>query len=150
MPQSLHALGAHIVFSTKGRVPNLAEPFRSRSQAYIATVLQDMGCRGIAIGGVEDHVHVLCLLTKSHSSTAVLQKVKQESSKVIKTFDPRLSDFHWQSGYGMFGVSPRDFPMIREYVSRQEEHHKRETFQEEFRRLLEEAGVEFDERYVWD
>ena len=109
-----------------------------------------MECRGVTVGGIEDHVHILCLMTKSHSSVELLKKIKQESSKVIKTFDPRLESFSWQSGYGLFGVSPRDFEMIRHYVERQEEHHKCESFQDEFRRLLKEANVDFDERYVWD
>ena len=139
-----------MIFSTKGRAPLLTEPFRQRAHSYIATVLADMGCRGITVGGVEDHVHILCLFSKAFSTSDVLKNVKQESSKVIKTFDSSLSEFRWQAGYGLFGVSPHDFETVRNYVNRQVEHHRTESFQDEFRRLLREANVEFDERYLWD
>src|SRR5579885_1327546 len=152
MAQSLHALGVHIVFSTKRRHPFLTNEFRSRAHGYLATILRDMECRAVTVGGVEDHVHILCLMTKVYSSSELLKKVKQESSKVIKTFDGNLQAFSWQGGYGLFSVSPRDFEVVRNYVSNQEEHHQREreTFQDEFRRMLNEANLEFDERYVWD
>ena len=150
MPQSLHSLGVHIVFSTKGRLPYLTDPYRPRAHAYIATLLADMGCHGITVGGIEDHVHILCLFTKSYTTADVLKKVKTESSKTIKTFDENLSGFQWQAGYGLFGVSPRDMDMVRSYVSKQAEHHQRESFQDEFRRLLRDAEMEFDEKYVWD
>ena len=104
----------------------------------------------VTVGGVDDHVHIACLFTKQHSTVEVVKKVKQESSKAIKTFHPDLGDFQWQAGYGLFGVSPRDMEMVRAYVNKQAEHHRAESFQEEFRRLLREANVEFDEKYVWD
>lgn len=150
MGQSLHSLGVHIIFSTKGRAPLLSAEIRPRVHAYLATALQTLGCKGINVGGVEDHVHILCLFTKTHSTTDMIKVIKQDSSKFAKTLNASMFDFHWQSGYGLFGVSPSLFDVVREYVHRQEDHHRKESFQEEFRRLLIEARVDFDERYVWD
>src|SRR5690349_13459795 len=100
MAQSLHSLGVHMIFSTKGRAPLLTPDIRPRVHAYLARVLDDLGCRSIAVGGVKDHVHLLCRFTKLHSTSHVLQIVKQESSKVVKTLSPSLRDFSWQNGYG--------------------------------------------------
>jgi putative transposase len=68
----------------------------------------------------------------------------------VKTLAKDLSDFHWQDGYGLFSVSPSHCEAVRRYILNQEEHHRKETFQEEFLRILKKYGVEYDERYLWD
>ena len=150
MPQSLHVLSAHIVFSTKGRHPWLSNDIRDRVWAYQSRVLQNLECHSITVGGVEDHVHVLCHLTKKHPPMKVLEVLKKDSSKFVKTLRADLAAFHWQDGYGLFSVSPSHFEAVRGYILKQEEHHKQETFQDEFRRILKKYAVEFDERYLWD
>jgi hypothetical protein len=80
----------------------------------------------------------------------VLEVLKKDSSKFVKTLDPRAQDFHWQDGYGLFSVSPSHFAVVRKYIIKQEEHHHKETFQVEFLRLLQRYGVQYDERYLWD
>ncbi len=150
MPQSLHMLSVHIVFSTKKRETWLGSTVRERVWAYMSTILQNLECHSITVGGVSDHVHVLCNLTKKHAPMDVMETLKKDSSKFVKTLDPKLAGFHWQDGYGLFSVSPSHCDAVREYILNQEEHHKTVTFQEEFRRLLEKNGVQFDERYVWD
>jgi hypothetical protein len=80
----------------------------------------------------------------------VLELVKKESSKWLKTQDSRFKKFHWQDGYGLFSVSPAHASRLREYVQRQEVHHKKESFQDELRRILRKYDVEWDERYLWD
>lgn len=80
----------------------------------------------------------------------IVEEIKTSSSKWIKTQDRALINFHWQSGYGAFSVSPADVQAVAEYIAQQEAHHRAVTFQEEYRRLLESHGIEFDERYLWD
>ena len=150
MPQSLHVLGTHIIFSTKGRHPWLIADIRPQVWAYMSRILQNLECHSITIGGVEDHVHISCNLTKKHSSMSVLETLKKDSSKFVKTLAPGLESFHWQAGYGLFGVSPSHIQPLQKYIQNQEEHHKAETFQEEFLRILRKYGAEFDERYLWD
>ena len=79
-----------------------------------------------------------------------LTQLKRDSSKWIKTEQPRLAEFHWQAGYGAFSISPSHVDALKEYILKQEEHHRRESFQDEFRRLCKKYGIEIDERYVWD
>jgi len=150
MPQSLHILSAHIIFSTKERRPWLTPDIRHRIWAYQSRILQNLECHSITIGGVADHVHVLCNLTKKYPTAKVLEILKKDSSKFAKTLDSGLRDFHWQDGYGLFSISPSHFEAVRKYVLGQEEHHKKETFQEEYLRILKKYGAPYDERYLWD
>jgi REP element-mobilizing transposase RayT len=150
MPQSLHVLSAHIIFATKGRWPWLTSNIHERLWAYQSRILQNLECNSITIGGVTDHVHVLCNLTKKFSTAKVLEILKKDSSKFVKTLGPSLGDFHWQDGYGLFSVSPSHFEAVKKYILDQEEHHKRETFREEYLRILKKYGAPYDERYLWD
>ena len=150
MPQSLHVLATHIVFSTKERRPSLKPNVRPRIWAYIAAVLRNLECDRVIVGGAEDHVHILCNLTKKHAPMKVIEIVKKDSSKFVKTLDDKLSAFHWQDGYGLFSVSPSHWQAVEKYISNQEEHHRKETFQEELRRILDKYGAKYDEHYLWD
>jgi putative transposase len=150
MPQSLHVLSAHIIFSTKERRPWLTLNVRERIWAYQSRILQNLECNSITIGGVADHVHVLCNLTKKFPTAKVLEILKKDSSKFVKTLDSRLRDFRWQDGYGLFSVSPSHLEPVRKYILNQEAHHKKETFQEEYLRILKKYRAPYDERYLWD
>ena len=151
MPQSLARVVLHVVFSTKNRVPFLKDPeLRARLHAYMAGVLQNIGCEPILIGGVEDHVHILCNLSRTITIAGLVEEAKKSPSKWMKEQGPAFSDFYWQGGYGAFSVSQSNVEQVREYVARQEEHHRKVSFQDEFRVLCRKHGVEIDERYVWD
>ncbi len=150
MSQSLSQLYVHLVYSTKHRAPCLTEALRPRLWAYTAVVLKNLDCVPIEVGGIADHVHILTLLSKNLSAAKLVEEVKKPTSKWLKTQDPALHEFHWQSGYGIFSIGRSELSMVREYIMTQDEHHKTVSFQDEFRRLLKEHGVEFDERYVWD
>lgn len=104
----------------------------------------------LRVGGIEDHIHILCRLGRSIPVSDLVRELKRESSKWLKAKSPGLAEFHWQNGYGAFSVSPAHVNALIEYISNQENHHRRETFQEEYRRLLTKYGLEWDERYVWD
>lgn len=80
----------------------------------------------------------------------LIRELKRESSQWLKTKGPDLEQFYWQSGYGAFSISPSHVESIQQYIANQEEHHRHESFQDEFGRLLEKYGIEYDERYVWD
>ncbi len=150
MPQSLTKLYAHLIFSTKNRHPFLDDAIRPRAHAYLATVIRNLDSPWVVVGGIADHVHILFDMGKMHAPVHFVEHVKRESSKFVKTLGARYRDFYWQRGYGMFSVSPRDRDEADAYVRGQEEHHRRRTFQEEYRALLCQYGIAFDEQYVWD
>jgi REP element-mobilizing transposase RayT len=116
----------------------------------MAVVLQNLGCPPTLINSVEDHVHILFELGRTVAVSAAVEAVKKTSSKWIKTQGAELAHFAWQGGYGAFAVSESLVPAVRDYIANQREHHRKRTFQEEYRIFLERHGVPFDERYMWD
>lgn len=151
MPQSLANVLIHLVFSTKNRVPFLRRrEDRDVMTGYLIGTLQNISCPSLCVGVVEDHVHILCLLHRTISIAKLVEEIKTSSSARIKEEGSHLANFHWQNGYGVFSVSQSIVEEVKRYIDNQEEHHRRRTFQEEFRLLLERHGIEYDERYVWD
>ena len=150
MGQSLCQVYLHIVFSTKYRTPWITEDIQPELYAYMATVFQTCESPAILINGMEDHVHIICYLSKNIAISKLLEMVKKRSSKWIKTKGEKLSDFQWQNGYGAFSVSQSHVERVTQYIRNQKEHHRKRTFQEEFRTLLKKYNVSYDERYVWD
>jgi REP element-mobilizing transposase RayT len=150
MPQSLARLYIHLIFSTKHREHLITDAVRNSLHAYMATVLQNLGCDPVLINSVEDHVHILFELSRTVSVSQAVEEVKKSSSKWIKTQGNEFINFAWQAGYGAFTVSESNTSSVRQYITNQQEHHRKKTFQEEYRLFLEKHGLVFDERYVWD
>jgi putative transposase len=150
MSQSLAQNLLHLVFSTKHRAPLLTAAIRLEMNAYLAGILRSWESPAILVNSVEDHVHLLFALSKNHALKTVVEEVKKGSSKWVKTKGSLFANFHWQAGYGAFSVSQSNAPAVRHYIANQEEHHRKMTFQDELRILLQKHGIEYDERYLWD
>jgi REP element-mobilizing transposase RayT len=150
MPQSLARLHVHLVFSTKDRMPLITDDIRPHLHAYMATVLQNLGTTPVLINSVEDHIHLLFDLGRTTSVSKAVEDVKKSSSKWIKTQGDGFGKFAWQSGYGAFAVSESNVESVRQYIANQREHHRKKTFQEEYRQFLDRHRIPFDEKYVWD
>lgn len=150
MPQSLSLVVVHVIFSTKERQPFLNNAIRAQAHAYLAATAREIGCECYRVGGIEDHVHLAIRLSRTISIAELVEKLKTSSSRWAKTQSPELRRFSWQKGYGCFSVGPKDLDALIGYIGRQPEHHKKQTFEDEFRVFLERYGVEYDEAYVWD
>jgi REP element-mobilizing transposase RayT len=148
--QSLAKNLIHLIYSTKHRTPCLTPAVRPGLFAYKAGILKHWHSPALIIGGVADHVHLLFCLSKNHALAKVVEEVKKGSSKWLKTQGEEFLEFHRQAGYGAFSVSPSNVEAVKAYIERQEEHHRKRSFQEELRAFLKRHGIEFDERYVWD
>ena len=118
--------------------------------AYLATILRSHDCATLIVGGTNDHVHVLFDLSRKYSISTIVKDVKRTSSTWIKEVSPSSRKLHWQNGYGAFSVSQSHLNRVCRYIERQEHHHRRTTFQGEFRPVLKRYRIEYDERYVWD
>src|SRR4051812_34897171 len=147
MPQSFACLYYHLIFGTKTRAPLITEGVQLRLYDYIGGILRAEGCVLIAAGGMPDHVHLLVSLDKRVSMSEALRIVKTNSSRWVHETFPGLSGFAWQVGYGAFSVSASHLDAVKGYLSRQAEHHRSVTFQEEFVAFLRRHGIEYDERY---
>lgn len=151
MPQSLSFVYLHVVFSTKERRPFLRDAgLRGEVHSYLGGISKQLDCAPIIVGGVEDHVHLLARQARKITQADWVKELKRVSSIWIKQRDPSLREFAWQSGYGIFSVSSSNLDAVTRYIADQEKHHRKTTFQEEYRAFLKRHGVAWDERYVWD
>jgi putative transposase len=140
----------HIVFSTKLRQPLLSSEIRTELYPYIGGVIRGEKGRLIKIGGTQDHIHLLVLFPPSISVSDMLRRIKANSSKWVNDQQKMHLQFSWQRGYGAFSVSESAVNKLSAYIDRQETHHKRMSFQDEFLLLLKKHNVPHDERYIWD
>lgn len=150
MSQSLNKVFVHITFSTKYRQNLIDEAIKNSLFEYIGGVCKGIECYPIQVGGYQNHIHILCVLSKKVTQMKLLEEVKKRSSKWIKTQGEKYGNFYWQDGYGIFSVNPHEVDVVIKYIQNQEEHHKKRTFNEEYIGFLKKYNVEYDERYVWD
>ncbi len=139
----------HCVFSTKERRKLITEELQERLWPYMGGIARENQMRMLAIGGIEDHIHLLLSIPSTLSIAKAMQLIKGGSSKWIhETFD-NYQNFAWQEGYGAFSVGVSQVSDTKRYISNQREHHRTKSFQEEFIAFLEKHGIEYDPRYVW-
>ena len=150
MGQSLSKVYTHITFSTKNRQPIITDNIKTILFEYIGGICKGLECNPLRIGGNKDHIHILCLLSKKITQTKLLEEVKKQSSIWIKTKGQEFKNFYWQNGYGIFSVNPYEIEKVVDYIENQVEHHRKKTFQDEFRLFLNKYEIDYDERYVWD
>lgn len=149
--QSLANVLVQLVFSTKNRYPFLSDnAIRNQMHAYLGGACNGLDCNVIIVGGTADHVHILCKLSRNISISKMVGEIKRESSKWVKTKSNMLSKFSWQNGYGIFSVGKSEVGKVKSYIFKQEEHHRKRSFQDEYRLFLKGYEVKYDERYVWD
>lgn len=150
MSQSLSKVYVHITFSTKNHMPFIDDAIRDSLFEYIGGICKGMDCNPVKIGGYHDHVHILCLLSRKIAQMKIMEEIKKQSSKWIKTKGNIYTNFYWQDGYGIFSVNPSKTDVVVTYIDNQKEHHKKVTFKDEFRTFLKKYKVDYDERYLWD
>lgn len=147
---TLSRILVHLVFSTKNRAPVLTPAIQKELHPYLAGTLNNIECPSIQVGGVENHVHAFFGLARTKSIAEVVETVKTSSSKWIKTKGAGFARFQWQLGYGSFSIGESGADAVVKYIQNQAEHHRKVTFEEEYRALLERYKIPYDERYVWD
>ena len=150
MPQSLSKVYVHLVFSTKKQVNIIDADIENELHRYMAKLFRECDSPGIIINSTSNHIHNLFLLSRKFTISQVVEKGKKTSSKWIKTKGELYKSFYWQNGYGTFSISQSHVDVVKKYISNQKQHHKKISFKEEYIKLLEKYGIEYDERYVWD
>jgi REP element-mobilizing transposase RayT len=116
--------------------------------SYIGGILRNINSISIQIGGTSDHIHILCTLPKTMALADLMEEVKKSSSKWIKTKGENYKTFYWQDGYGGFTVGWSQVEEVKRYIMNQEQHHNKVNFDDEYRELLRENGIDFDEKYL--
>jgi len=150
MSQSLSSVLIHLIFSTKNRESLISEAIEKELHPYLASIFRRLKSHSLAIGSADDHIHCLFSLSRVIKIADLVEELKADSSKWIKTKGSEFRNFYWQRGYGAFSIGQSQVPDLKSYIARQRIHHQRVTFQDEYRKFLLSYGIDFDERYVWD
>lgn len=150
MPQSISSILIHLVFSTKHREPLIRPPVEGELHAYLAAIFRESDSPALTINGTENHIHAMFALARTRTVSDLVEEVKKRSSKWIKSKGAGYRNFQWQAGYGAFSIGQSNAEALKRYIATQKEHHRRRTFEEEYREFLTKYAVEYDERYVWD
>lgn len=148
MPHSYVSCLMRCVFSTSHRHRSIPEDLQQRLWPFIGGIARENGIKALAIGGTDDHVHILLSLPATIPVAKAMQLIKGSSSKWIHETFPTQRDFAWQESYGAFSVSVSQVEATIAYIRNQREHHRKKTFEEEFLTFLKKHGIEYDERYV--
>jgi len=149
MAQSLSKLYIHIVFHIKNNDVLIRAEDEKELYAYIGGILKATGSFPIKINGTENHLHILTTMSKNLSLAKLVEEIKRNSSRWIKSKGDHYHFFAWQGGYAGYSVSQSKVPVVEKYIEKQKEHHRKETFQEEYLKFLREHNIEFDEKYLW-
>jgi REP element-mobilizing transposase RayT len=152
----VHPLGTytkltyHVVFSTKYRRRTIVESFRERLYEYIGGIVRNLNGSLLEIGGIEDHIHMLVNLSPAKLVSDAIRDIKSNSSKWLNELQHVRRHFEWQKGYGAFTVSHSQIDGVRDYIQSQKEHHRKMTFEEEYIKMLERHGIEFERKYLFE
>ena len=138
-----------LVFSPKIHSPIKSIIFQESLYKFISGIVNQLGHKSLAVNGMHDHIHVLFGMKPSLSISDTVKEIKRVSSRFIKE-EGRILKFEWQTGYGTFSYSKSDIDKVIKYIINQKEHHKKETFKEEYVRFLEEFKIEYQSEYLFD
>ncbi len=149
MSQSLCKIYLHVIFHVKTTSVRIKGEDLEHIHAYIGQLVNETGCQSIRVGGVENHIHALLLLSREETISHLVEEMKRKSSRWIKTLSPHYATFAWQGGYAAYSVSQSVVDKTLAYIKNQREHHKKRSFQEEYIEFLKLYNIEYDERFVF-
>lgn len=147
MPHTYTNFLYHIVFSTKERLPLINKELKPRLYDYFGGTVRGLGGIQIEIGGISDHLHILLKLKPTIKFSDFMRELKSNTSKWANEITN--GRFEWQDGYGAFTIGESQIENVRRYIQNQEKHHRRISFEEEFKELLRKSGIDFDEKFLW-
>jgi len=150
MSQSLSKLYIHIIFHVKHLSVKIRKQENNELYAYIGSIIKDNESIPVIINGVDDHIYILCIMSKNIALAKLVEEIKRHSSRWIKTKGSYYQKFAWQGGYGGFSVSPSLHDKTKRYIQNQEKHHQKMNFKEEYLMFLKEYKVDYNEEYLWN
>ena len=139
-----------VVFAVQNRLCVIQQSWKNELYKYISGIVQKNNHKLLAINGMPDHVHILFGFRSTQSLSNLMQDIKGDSSKWINQRKFISGRFSWQEGYGAFSYSKSQLPSVIAYIHNQEEHHKKQSFIKEYKKILIEFGIEYDERYIFN
>lgn len=149
MANTFSSLHYHIVFSTKNRERWLRSKIEEDIWRYLGGICRAHQIKAVQIGGVEDHVHLLLGMPPTLALSDVVKRIKGESSKWMSDEVKGMKGFAWQDGYGAFTVGKSQIPATIRYIQTQREHHRKVTFEDEYRKFLKVHDIVSEERFIF-
>lgn len=140
----------HVVFSVKGRQNLIQKKWKDELFMYISGIAKGKQQKVYAIGGVEDHIHILWSIKPNIALSDLVREIKSNSSKWINEKSLVMGRFEWQAGFGAFSCSHSQLESVIAYINNQEEHHTKKNFKFEYMEMLQKWNVDFDEKYVFN
>lgn len=150
MANTYTQISIHAVFAVKGRQNLITKDWRDSLHKYISGIITDEGAVSLAVGGWKDHVHAFFGLQPVLSIADLLQKIKAGSSGWVNKEHFVKGKFQWQAGYGAFSYARSQRDTVIKYIMNQEAHHRKETFKEEYAKMLHNFKVEYNEKYLFE
>jgi REP element-mobilizing transposase RayT len=147
MGSTFYSLHYHVTFSTKLRRPIIQAEWSPRLHKYLGGIILGLDGQPCGIGGVADHVHILMGLKTTHCLADVMRELKKSATAWVHD-ELKIADFSWQEGYAAFTVSPSVVPQVQGYIAHQEEHHRKRSYREELKGLLDAAGIPYEDKYL--
>ncbi|MDX9881838.1 MAG: IS200/IS605 family transposase [Prolixibacteraceae bacterium] len=150
MANTFTQIHIHAVFAVQNRLSLINKSWQERLYKYIIAIMQKHGHKVLSIGGMPDHVHILFGFRPTQALSALIQEVKRDSSEWINKEKLAMGKFSWQEGYGAFSYSKSHISRVANYIEKQDDHHKKKTFLEEYKKILTDMGLEYDEKYIFN
>jgi len=149
MPNTYTQIHIHAVFAVQNRISLISKSWEQRLYQYITAIIQNYGHKVLAINGMPDHIHVLFGMRPSQSLSDLMRDIKGDSSVWINENRLIAGKFSWQEGYGAFSFSKSQLSAVANYIETQEYHHQKNSFIEEYRKILKDFDIEFDDKYIF-
>lgn len=139
-----------VVFAVKGRENLLHKTWRDDVFKYMSGIIKGKNQKPIIINGVADHVHLFIGIKPSIAISDLVRDIKNNSTNFINNQKYEYGKFSWQEGFGVFSYSDSQINSVYHYILNQEEHHKKQTFKQEYLAFIEKFGIEYNEKYLFE
>ena len=149
MANTYTEIHVHAVFGVQNRLSLIKDAWKDELYKYITGIIKNNSHKPLIINGTEDHVHLLFGLRPAQSLSELMKDIKGSSSKWINQKNLVPGRFSWQEGYGAFSYSKSQLPEVINYIENQQRHHEKQSFKEEYRKILEKFEVDFKEQYIF-
>ena len=150
MPNTFHQVYIQVVFAVKYRQALITDECKSEIFSTIGNFINQTGCKTIIVNGFEDHVHCLLALKPTISVSDLMKSIKGKSSRYINENKLTKDKFEWQEGYGVFSYSKSQIDAVYKYIANQQQHHKKQNFNDEYLDFLNKFKVDYDEKFIFD
>ena len=149
MANTYTQLFVHLVFAVQNRQALISETWKDELYKYITGIISNKGHKILSIGGVSDHIHILIGVIPDQSISSLVADIKRSSSLWINEKRLTTGKFAWQEGFGAFSYGKSQVHAVCEYIENQEEHHKNQSFRDEYIKFLELFGIDYNKDYIF-